>query len=164
EGFGNGRVLPAGPLREPIQQGLTRADAIVLVGKPLVMRLRKPVLQARLSAAPDDDWVGKRVIAFAGIGRPQKFFQMLRALGAHVVATHAFADHHVYRIAELKQLRDHALVRGASLVTTEKDFIRLPREERQQLLYLPVRAEFEDAPALLALLNRVVPDQRGTGA
>lgn len=157
QGFGNGKVLPAGPLREPIQQGLARADAIVSVGKPFVFRFRKPVLHARLVTHEDANLLGERVIAFAGIGRPQKFFQTLRQVGASVVATHAFADHHVYARSDLKRLHIQSKKTQARLITTEKDFLRLSPEQREGIRHLPVHAEFDDPAALLALLDGVVP-------
>ncbi len=157
EGFGNGKVLPAGPLREPVQQGLARADAIVSVGKPFVFRFRKPVLHARLTANEDANLRGERVIAFAGIGRPQKFFETVRQAGANVVATRAFSDHHVYTRDDLKRLHIQSKKKQAPLITTEKDFLRLSPAQREGIRYLPVHAEFDDPAALVALLDTVAP-------
>ncbi|MEM7671002.1 MAG: tetraacyldisaccharide 4'-kinase, partial [Pseudomonadota bacterium] len=104
QGFGNGHVLPAGPLREPVAGGLARADAVILIGEEddrAAARARWPVLDtaldARLVPVPTGlDLAGEPVIAFAGIGRPAKFYATLRALGARLIATHDFPDHHRY--------------------------------------------------------------------
>src|SRR5215472_4577103 len=85
---------------------------------------------------------GRQVFAFAGIGRPDKFFETLRALGAEVTDTRAFPDHHRFTAVELASLRKDAHDDGAVLVTTEKDFVRMAREDRHGILTLPVRAEF----------------------
>ena len=157
-GYGNRRVLPAGPLREPIKQGLTRADAIVAVGEArmLISDCGKPVLRAHIVPVDVLRLEGQPVIAFAGIGRPEKFFATLRKLGAEIADIQSFPDHHAYTHGELEQLRRKARVIGAMLVTTEKDYVRLPPAERQDIHYLPVRAAFEDSGALNALLDRVV--------
>jgi tetraacyldisaccharide 4'-kinase len=161
-GFGNGRLLPAGPLREPIEDGLARADAIVLVLPPLGERLailpttRLPVLRARLAPEPQaEGFAGVRVLAFAGIGRPEKFFATLAALRAQVVKAHAFADHHAYAPHEVMALVEEAQRLGAVPVTTAKDAVRLPIEARAMVQVLRVELEFETPAALEALLDRV---------
>ncbi len=151
-GFGNGRVFPAGPMRETARDGLARADAVILMGRgkfdPGHPRTLRASLRAPLSAAFD----GRRVVAFAGIGRPEKFFQTLERAGAEIVAVFAFPDHHAYEEVDLERMRALAAARGASLATTEKDFVRLPPRLRRGILTLPVEARFEDERALDALL------------
>jgi tetraacyldisaccharide 4'-kinase len=156
-GFGNGRVLPAGPLREPVAQGLARADAVVLVGDgtPDLKGYSGPVLRARLVPADVLGLKGARVVAFAGIGRPEKFFETLRALGAELIEARGFPDHHVYSASEIARLK--AKARGALLVTTEKDFVRLTPAERDDVQFLPVRAAFDDPAALARVLDRIAP-------
>ncbi len=151
-GFGNGRVLPAGPLREPVAAGLARGDVIVSIGSekaqtalaarwPDIARL--PRLQAALKPLQMGmDWQGARVLAFAGIGRPEKFFRSLAQEGAEIVARHSFADHAPYSTAVLQRLLKEAAQKGAQLVTTEKDAARLPASFRPQVLAFPVRLEF----------------------
>src|SRR5262249_23770282 len=94
-GFGNGFMIPAGPLREPVAQGLARADAVIVMnqGAPDLEGFAGPVLGARLEPE-SSDLSGKRVFAFAGIGRPEKFVETLRALGAEITGTQFFPDHH----------------------------------------------------------------------
>jgi len=143
-GFGNGHVLPAGPLREPVAQGLARADCIVLVGDgdPDLPDFRGPVLRAHLRAAAMPP-AGSRVVAFAGIGRPEKFFATLASLDVDILDRFAFADHRVYTRADILGLRNKAANAGAMLMTTEKDYVRLNPSDRAGIVALPIRAEFE---------------------
>jgi tetraacyldisaccharide 4'-kinase len=115
----------------------------------------KPVLRAHIVPVDVLKLDQQPVVAFAGIGRPEKFFETLRKLGADIADVRAFPDHHVYRRDELEQLRRKGHVVKATLVTTEKDFVRLPPAERHDIRYLPVRAAFEEPAALNLLLDRV---------
>lgn len=143
-GFGNGRVLPAGPLREALGRGLARVQGAVLIGEDrfgLAERLARtlPVVQARL--VPDTDparWAGRRVLAFAGIGRPGKFFDALTALGADLVVTRDFPDHHPYTEAEITAILADAEAVDAIAITTAKDRLRLPRALRDRIETLNV--------------------------
>jgi tetraacyldisaccharide 4'-kinase len=162
-GFGNGLKIPAGPMREGIE-GLNRANAIVLMGdapSPLPPT-NVPVTRARIE--PDHAVLlqGRRLLAFAGIGRPEKFFDMLRAAGATVVETGAFADHHVFSAAEMSALLASAIRHGAELVTTEKDFYRLPLDGREGITPIPVHVVFDDHELVERILDQVnpTPDER----
>lgn len=165
-GFGNGRVLPAGPLRESVAQGLVRADAVVLAGDgaPDLGGFGGPVLRARLVPVDVHKLDGKQVVAFAGIGRPEKFFETLRGLGAKLADSRAFADHHVYTAAEIARLKRKAQAEGALLLTTEKDYVRLTPAEREGISFLPVRAGFDDMAAISALLDRIAGAKTGASA
>lgn len=158
-GFGNGRIVPAGPLREFVSQGLARAGAVVIVGdgSPELEGFERPVLRTHLAHVDVPDIKGRRVVGFAGIGRPEKFFRSLHAFGADVVATKRFGDHHVYTSSEIARLKSKARAAGALLVTTEKDFVRMTPVEREDIAILPVRAAFDDAAALGLVLDRLVP-------
>lgn len=159
-GFGNGLVIPAGPLRETVPHGLARADAVVLMdeGAPpaALSRFPRPVLRAGLE--PDkrtyETLRGRKVVAFAGIGRPSKFFGELIAMGAEIVEAVPFPDHHPYSAAEIAALKERA---GPTrlLITTEKDFVRLSPAQREGIGTLSVHAVFEDEAALDALLSRI---------
>ncbi|MDZ4776118.1 MAG: tetraacyldisaccharide 4'-kinase [Alphaproteobacteria bacterium] len=166
-GAGNGRVVPAGPLREPLAAGFARADAVILMQSgaeaphdedtPLARALstfRGPVLHATL--APAGEAPSGPLVAFAGIGRPQKFYDTLTGLGATLADAISFADHHPYTEADLRRLRAHASAHGARLITTEKDFVRLPAAARADIATLPVTARFADPAALVALLKHAV--------
>jgi tetraacyldisaccharide 4'-kinase len=158
-GFGNRHVLPAGPLREPVSQGLARADAIVLTGdgNPDLGKFQDPVLRTHFKPAPVGDLHGQRVVAFAGTGRPEKFFDTLKMLGATVVEVTPFEDHHTYTAAELARLKAKARAANALLITTEKDFVRLSPAERTDVATLPVAAAFDDPTAIESLLDRLLP-------
>ncbi|ACJ00962.1 tetraacyldisaccharide 4'-kinase [Rhodospirillum centenum] len=158
-GFGNGRVIPAGPLREPVADGLARAQAVLLLGEDRrgtadLCRGRLPVLRGRLVPDPQAaaDLEGRRVLAFAGIGRPEKLFRTLEALGADVVARLPFPDHHPFTAAELRALLDRAAALDALPVTTQKDLVRLPAELRGQVRALPVSIAWEEPDTLDRLL------------
>lgn len=159
-GFGNRRIVPAGPLRESVKQGLSRADAVVIMGEgtPELAGFDGPVLRAKLSA--DGQLNGKRVFAFAGIGRPEKFFATLRSLGAELAGSESFGDHHVYSPRELAAVRRKAELAKAALITTEKDFVRLRPAERSGIESLHVRAVFDDQSALKRLLHPLIEKAR----
>lgn len=162
EGFGNGRLIPAGPLREPVGRGLARADLVVLVGEPQVRRAavaRWPALErarplgAQLRPlATGLPLEGEPVVAFAGIARPEKFFETVRAMGARPLAEHPFPDHHAYRPRVLRRLLAEARQSGAMLVTTEKDAVRLPPELRREVVTVQVRLEPENWAPIDALI------------
>lgn len=158
-GFGNRRLIPAGPLRERVAAGLARADLIVLVGdEPAPAGLAesgRPVLRATLEPVDGARFTGVPVVAFAGIGRPEKFFATLRRLGAIVVAARGFADHHPFTKGEIAALRRQASDAGAMLVTTAKDRVRLPPALRLGIETLEVELRWRDEAALTPLLVRL---------
>jgi tetraacyldisaccharide 4'-kinase len=153
-GFGNGCMIPAGPLREPVRQGLARADAVVLVGDgaPDLQGLNGPVLRAHL-VADATSFTDKPVFAFAGIGRPEKFVASLKSAGAQVMGSCFFADHHPYDDAEIDQLK--MIAGDATLVTTEKDFVRLTTAQREGIRVLKVAVRFDEPTALDRLLDSI---------
>lgn len=154
-GFGNQRCIPAGPLREPVQTGLARADAVLAIGEGRDISVSKPLFSAMLEPlAMGMDWQGTRVLAFAGIGHPEKFFTTLRSLGAELVHTEALADHQPLTKPLMARLLADAQKHGARLVTTEKDAVRLPKEFRQEVLTLPVRLQVANESALTELLKK----------
>jgi tetraacyldisaccharide 4'-kinase len=162
-GLGNGLVFPAGPLRAPLPPQLARTDALIVVGDgaaaapvaAAIAALGRPVLSARFRAddASAASLNGKRVLAFAGIGDPVRFFRTLRASGIETVRERAFADHHPYTQAEIEALIAEAKRDALTLVTTEKDLARL-RVGGQLAPYaqgiepFAVTLEFDDAAQL----------------
>jgi tetraacyldisaccharide 4'-kinase len=153
--FGNGYVLPKGPLREPAAEGLKRAHAVLLVGDGEVpadiAACGLPVL--RLKLAPSGPMPEGPLFAFAGIGRPAKFFDTLKAYGGDLRGGIGFDDHHLYTDGELKELARQAAKQGAHLITTPKDHVRLPPVWQVRVLAFPVHAQFDDDAALTALLE-----------
>ncbi|MCP5073447.1 MAG: tetraacyldisaccharide 4'-kinase [Rhodobacteraceae bacterium] len=164
-GFGNGYVAPSGPLRQSIASGLERSDLILPIGaseaqgkfqESLPAVLSKPLLPGVLEPLQTGmDWQGLKAVAFAGIGRPEKFFKTLRSCGAEIVSSHAFSDHQELPLAVLNRMEREAEQLGAQLVTTEKDAVRLPSSYRQKVLTLPVRLVLEDAAPLDAALQKL---------
>ncbi len=156
-GFGNARVFPAGPLREPVVTGLERADLAITIGSTDMQRRFERVhclgLLERFEAELRPlqmgmSWKGLRVLAFAGIGRPEKFFATLRAEGAEILRAEALSDHQPLTDALMARLELEAKALGAQLVTTEKDAVRLPAKFRAKVLALPVRLKIAE-PSLL---------------
>jgi tetraacyldisaccharide 4'-kinase len=162
-GFGNGRVIPSGPLREPVAAGLVRADHLLRIGDNVAQAafddawaraIKVPSSTAELvPLATGMTWEGLRVLAFAGIGRPGKFFATMRSLGADVVAVHALDDHQPLHRALLTRLERQAAELDAQLVTTEKDAVRLPHDWRGKVLTLPVRLELRQDNGLTEAIN-----------
>lgn len=156
-GFGNGFLLPAGPLREPIAAAAARCAAAVLIGSDSHDASEQlphdlPVLGARLIPLPPPGLAARPLVAFAGIGRPEKFFETLRDAEATLAAAIPFADHHAYKPRDLVRLADLAARHGAALATTEKDAVKLPEAFRRICLVVPVRLAFDDPEALVRLL------------
>jgi tetraacyldisaccharide 4'-kinase len=162
-GLGNGQVFPAGPLRAPLKPQLARTDALVIVGNGAaaeavaveIAAQGKPVLRAHLQpdAAQVASLRGRRVLAFAGIGDPARFFETLEASGIEVAQRRAFADHHPFVQAEIEGLVAEAARDALTLVTTEKDLARLRRaggvpDWAQQITAFAVTLEFDDAALL----------------
>lgn len=177
-GVGNGRVIPAGPLRAPLGFQLALVDAIVVNvavaatptrASDFIDKLRRefegPVLEAHVAPAGETSWLGAApAVAFAGIGVPNRLFATLEALGAAPVARVSFPDHHPYTAADATRLLDLARTHGATLVTTEKDRARLTGldgplgELHARCRALPVRMQFEprDESRLVALIEGAI--------
>ncbi len=157
-GFGNGHVIPAGPLREPVARAAARCHAAVLIGADRTDAAGQlpdglPVLRAVLAPDPADlAALPPRLLAFAGIGRPQKFFDTLSESGHAPMATRAFPDHHPYTARDLQRLQDEARHLDATLVTTAKDLVRLPLALRPAILTLRVSLDWRDETDIDRLL------------
>lgn len=150
QGFGNGHVLPAGPLRESLDEGLSRATAIIGVGAGDWATL-KPFFRAHMIPRPFS-FSSQKVVAFCGLGFPQKFYKSLKENGVNVVATKSFPDHYVYTEKDLGELHNLAKELQSTLVTTRKDWVRLSPSWQRQVQVLDIEIQFEDEAGLLDLL------------
>ena len=161
-GFGNGRILPAGPLREPLAKACSRVQAAVLIGADRVAATRAlpaglAVLRANLRQDQAIQAIaGRRVLAFAGIAVPDKFFAPLQQSGALVAATRAFPDHHPYTARDLSALVRESADLGASLVTTPKDAVRLPADIRAMVTVIGVDLAWENPQQIDDILQKMI--------
>ena len=143
QGFGNGFVFPAGPLREYLKIGLKRADFMAVIGEgEYKLPEESNVIKARLVA--NENLKQQKFIAFAGIGNPEKFFLSVEESGGEVIKKVAFADHHQYTDDELKELIDYAGKHNLKLITTEKDYMRISEEFRSEIQVLVVNLVWQD--------------------
>ena len=162
-GIGNGKVFPAGPLREDFVLGLKRAKAAVVVGDDtsgITIKIKSeapdmPIFRARL--IPDESVAkslkGKKVLAFSGIGYPSKFFDTLRGIGAEVFKQKAFPDHHFYNSEDVAALENMAKEEALVMVTTQKDAVKLAPEFLGKVVVLPVKMAFENEKDFISFIG-----------
>ena len=138
--FGNNKTLPAGPLREPLSKILNKTDAVICIGAPL--HSDKPVFESDIKplTAPDQN---KKYIGFAGLALPDKFKNTLIDMNIDLVGWHPFPDHHCYTANDLFQLNAEASAKEATLITTEKDHVRLPEKDKKNIEVLPIELQFK---------------------
>lgn len=174
-GVGNGLCIPAGPLRAPIEPQIARADALVVVGvgrraDPVVRaaaRAGKPVLHVRVRPHNPERFLGLSTILLAGIARPQKVADTLRAAGATIASHFFFPDHHAFTDEEASRVLDASERTGHPVVTTEKDWVRLagarsgPRFDlARRALVLKIDAEFEERSMIEELIRSTIAEMR----
>lgn len=154
-GFGNGKVIPAGPLREPVGEGLKRADLAMVIGGDVDVPIAK--LHGTLTPLQTGMvWQDMPVLAFAGIGHPDKFFASLKTAGVKLIHAEALADHQPLTPALMTRLEAEAKLRRAQMVTTEKDAVRLPASFRAKVLTFPVRLTCNDWSVLDHALDDLI--------
>ncbi|MEZ5813813.1 MAG: tetraacyldisaccharide 4'-kinase [Alphaproteobacteria bacterium] len=162
-GLGNLKMMPAGPLRQPLEDGTANANGFIFIGNDEnnvinMLPAGKPVTHATLKPAANLN-IDPQIpyLAFAGLGYPEKFFNFLsRTLKFNIVETIAFSDHHPYDENDIKTLHTKAEKHGAKLITTEKDFMRLPKLEGIEVEILPVEMTWDNEEDLLPLIKTVI--------
>ncbi len=161
-GIGNGKIIPAGPLRETFENGTKRADALIILGKDkhnLSARTKLPVFfghtEATQTAVSD-----KNVLAFAGIGHPQKFYHTLSQQGFNVVETVDFPDHHFYTKSEVENILQKAEKLNADIYTTSKDFVKIPASLQKYINVLEIAVVWENPEELLQFIKEKIAPQK----
>lgn len=159
QGFGNGCIIPAGPLRESLSSGLKRTDALIGIGQGEISA-SKPLFKAKSIPQPLV-LPSNRVVAFCGLGFPQKFYKMLEDLETDLVATHSFPDHYIYKQEDLVRLQKMAKIHNGILVTTRKDALKIPRAWQTSLYILDIDIEFENPEGIYYLILEKALTLRG---
>lgn len=158
-GIGNGRIIPAGPLRETLQDGVKRADAVIIMGKDkheLAQKCGLPVFFGHTEASQSSIDGSQDVIAFAGIGHPQKFYHTLKQQGFNVVKTVDFPDHHFYTRDELDKIIAEAKKLNAQIYTTGKDFVKIPALYHNDINVLDVAVVWDNPEKLVAFIKEKI--------
>jgi tetraacyldisaccharide 4'-kinase len=167
-GFGNGRTLPAGPLREPVKYGLARATALVVLRRDRkqnneMEQQNLPCIVADLRTSSPEEAQNRKLVAFSGIARPQQFFEsLIHHCGLHIVHSHEYPDHHPFSSRDIATLRAEAAKHDASLITTAKDAVRLPADMRNEVLVAQATLNWHNAADMhkvLAPLLETRPNQ-----
>ena len=157
-GFSNGRLIPAGPLRERPKEGYKRAHAIIVMNKTThlpKLPADRPAFYARTVGKDLSNFKGRKVFAFCGIAYPEKFFELLGTTGARVVKQVAFADHYQYTPIDMRKLLLESYAEGAVLVTTSKDHARLPARYKDSVAVLEMEVEFEEPMIFDSVLDYI---------
>jgi tetraacyldisaccharide 4'-kinase len=160
-GFGNDLIIPSGPLREPINVGIKKADLVIIVGKDKHQIAKnfctnKKIIYAKTVPINCENLSKKSVIAFCGIGRPEKFYKSLEEVGVNIITKFSYADHHQYKEIEIRKMINLAKKNNVKLITTKKDWIRLEEAYQNQIEYLDIKIEFENQNYLRDKLMKLV--------
>ena len=165
QGFGNKRVIPAGPLRESINRGLSRTNLVIAIGEideSVKNKIHKhiPMIRAKFKIKEDELMVrGQRVTAFAGIAYPEKFFNSLKLVKANIVDRISYSDHHIYTENDLLNLAEIANKHQSILVTTKKDIVRIPKSFRSLVKTIDGFIQFDDEKLLLEILTNLIQNK-----
>ena len=159
-GFGNGFLLPAGPMREPICSGLKKADLVIVIGEmkqDLQKKLvGKKIVGAKIIPLNLGKFYGRKLIAFCGLAYPEKFFSFLRKNDLQILETHEFRDHHPYIDVELETLFCAAQEQGAELITTKKDWVKFSPSFQKKISYLDIDLKFDDEKTITEELRKIL--------
>jgi tetraacyldisaccharide 4'-kinase len=161
-GFGNEHIIPAGPLRQSLEEGFSLVDAVIFIGEDAHNTLSKipdniPVFKAKTIVKPNTDLPNVPYVAFCGIGYPDKFKATLAAEKVNVLEFKSFGDHHYFTMADIQELVEKAMELKARLITTEKDFVRLPDFNKKGMIdSLPIEIVFESNESILEFIRHKV--------
>ncbi len=165
QGFGNKRVIPSGPLRESISRGISRANLIIVIGE-IVSDIKKkipktvPLIHANFQISKDNKiYKNQKVTAFAGIAYPDKFYNSLIEQGAILEKKISYPDHHIFDENDMLNLAETANITKSILVTTKKDFVRIPKSYRSLVSALDGEIEFEDERLLIEILSNLLENK-----
>ena len=165
QGFGNKRVIPSGPLRESISRGISRANLIIVIGEIADDVKRKisntvPLIYAKFKISRDNKiYKNQKITAFAGIAYPDKFYNSLSEQGANLVKRISFPDHHIFDENDMLNLAETANITKSILVTTKKDYVRIPKSYRSLVSTLDGEIEFEDEKLLVEILSNLLENK-----
>lgn len=165
QGFGNKRVIPAGPLRESVHRGLSRTNLVITIGNIAENIKRKipkhiPIIGANFKIQEDDLMLkGQKITAFAGIAYPEKFFNSLKLVKANIIDKRSYSDHHIYTEDDLLYLAEIANKNNSILVTTKKDFVRIPKSFRSLVRTIDGFIELDDEKLLLEILSNLIENK-----
>ena len=160
--FGNKRVMPSGPLRESIKRGLARTNLVVVIGNisndlEEIIPSQIPTFKANFAINSSNQiYKGKNITAFAGIAYPEKFFNSLEKQGAKIVKRISFSDHYIYNENDLLTLAESANKTKSILVTTRKDFVRIPKSYRSLINTLDGEIAFENEELFFEILSNII--------
>ncbi len=161
--FGNEMLIPAGPLRQTIKSGLKMANRIVAVGgmdEGLIRiiggcKALDKVIVAAVGATDVDDFKGREIFAFCGLGYPEKFFSFLDDLNLNIVRKKSFADHYSYKDSDLDLLIEESMQAGSLLLTTKKDWVRFDEKYRQKIDFLGINFTFKEEGVIVRDIEKI---------
>ncbi len=163
--FGNRRVMPSGPLRESINRGLSRTNLVIVIGNPS-KEIKKivpdhiPIIESKFEIKKENkSFKGQKIVAFAGIAYPEKFFNSLKVQGANIIKEISYPDHHIYNENDMLSLVETANKTQSILVSTKKDYVRIPKSYRSLVNTLEGEIIFKDEQLLREILSNVIENQ-----
>lgn len=172
EGIGNGRVIPSGPMRENLKFGLKKIKFVLIIGEDksnisnLIKLINNKIKIFHATFEPDikiiKTFKNKKIIAFAGIGFPNKFYNLLKKIHFNVLETKDFPDHHIYKKNELNLLIQKSKLLNATLVTTEKDYVKIGEMEdkiKKNILPFPVKLKIQKEAIFKKELQKAIHEK-----
>lgn len=159
EGINNGLLIPAGSLRESFKSAIKKVDAVIIIGKDnhnITKRIpkNKNIFKANIKTFPNNEIKNSSLVAFAGISNPEKFFTSLRDLKYNLLETIHFLDHYPYKEKDIEKLLQIAKKNDSKLITTEKDYVRIPKKYQNKILVLPMEVKLENNDEFISFLNK----------